>query len=216
MYKCLNENDFIAVTETKLSNIDLVEVEGYTFFSVNRTRAKHASGGVGLFVRDSLCSFVQQVSITSEFSMMVEIDKKLCGQNILLCVVYIPPESSPYSSMDMFDDLENQFLESEMFCNGAEICMLGDFNGRTAQLSDLLEKDDHVDRVSSVSEMLDCLNNAVCDLPDVELKRCSSDSCTNNYGYRLVDMCKNMGVVIVNGRFGADRGVGKPLVMVKV
>ena len=139
----------------------------------------------------------------------MEIDKKLCGQNILLCVVNIPPESSPYSSMDMFDDLENQFLESEMFCNGAEICMLGGFNGRTAQLSDILEKDDHVNRVSSVSEMFDCLNNAVCDLPNVELKRCSSDSCTNNYGYRLVVMCKNMGVVIVNGRFGADRGVGK-------
>ena len=90
--------------------------------------------------------------------------------------------------MDTFDDLENQFLESVMFCNGAEICMLGDFNGRTAQLSDILEKDDHVDRVSSLSEMFDCTDTAVCDLPDVELKRCSADSCTNNYGYRLVNV----------------------------
>ena len=76
--------------------------------------------------------------MTSEFGMMMKIDKKLCGQNVLLCVVYIPPESSPYSSMDIFDDLEYQFLESEMFCNCAEICMLGDFNGKTAQLSDIL------------------------------------------------------------------------------
>ena len=76
--------------------------------------------------------------------------------------------------MDMFDDLENQFLESEMFCNGSQICMLGDINGRTAQLSDILEKDDHVDWVS-LSEMFDCINTAVCDLPDVELKRCSAD-----------------------------------------
>ena len=63
--------------------------------------------------------------------------------------------------------------------------------------------------MSSLSELFDCINTAVCDLPDVELKRCSPDSCANNYGYRLVDLCKNMGVVIVNGRFGAERGEGK-------
>ena len=83
--KYLNENDFIAVTETKLSNTDLVEVEGYTFFSVNRS-AKHAPGGVGLFVHNSLCSFVLQVNMTSEFSMMMEIDKKKCVVKIYYCV----------------------------------------------------------------------------------------------------------------------------------
>ena len=87
--KYLNENDFIAVTETKLSNTDLVEVEGYPFFSVNRARAKHASGGVGLFVRNNLCSFVQQVSMTSEFSMMVQIDKKIVwSKYIIVCGVH--------------------------------------------------------------------------------------------------------------------------------
>jgi hypothetical protein len=35
------------------------------------------------------------------------------------------------------------------------------------------------------------------------------DTKTNNYGHKLVDMCKNIGLIIVNGRCGKDAHIGK-------
>jgi hypothetical protein len=45
--------------------------------------------------------------------------------------VYIPPEYSRYSSPDAFSQIENEYLEfTEKFKN---ICLIGDFNARTAE-----------------------------------------------------------------------------------
>ncbi|MEW8152430.1 MAG: reverse transcriptase family protein [Candidatus Thiodiazotropha endolucinida] len=38
----------------------------------------------------------------------------------------------------------------------------------------------------------------------------SSDKKKNNTGYRLLDICKNNNLTILNGRFGRDQNVGKP------
>jgi hypothetical protein len=205
----LNDRDIIAVTETKLRNGDVIEFDGFTFFHVNREHAKHASGGVELFVRDNLSSFVQQLHTTSDFCLMIEINDELCGQNVLLRVVYIPPESSPYSSIELFDELENHILDSAPFCKGAALCMLGDINSRTGQLCDILEIDKTIDNLCTDQDMFECGSRTVSELENVGTDRSSRDVHINNYGYRLISLCKNLGVVIANGRIGDDKGIGK-------
>ena len=41
----------------------------------------------------------------------------------------------------------------------------------------------------------------------VPLHRQSRDKKTNNHGYRLLDICKNNNLVLVNGRFGPNSGL---------
>ena len=42
----------------------------------------------------------------------------------------------------------------------------------------------------------------------IQLHRTSMDKHTKNNGYRLVEICKNNNLTILNGRFGQDKGIG--------
>jgi hypothetical protein len=42
----------------------------------------------------------------------------------------------------------------------------------------------------------------------IPLNKTVKDSIVNNYGYKLVDLCRNNDIYIVNGRIGSDRHVG--------
>jgi hypothetical protein len=53
------------------------------------------------------------------------------NSDLLLGIVYIPPEYSRYSSRDAFSQIENEYLEfTEKIKN---ICLIGDFNARTTE-----------------------------------------------------------------------------------
>jgi hypothetical protein len=41
-------------------------------------------------------------------------------------VVYIPPDNSIYSNIDMFNDIENTLLDNDL-----QACLIGDFNAHT-------------------------------------------------------------------------------------
>ena len=89
--------------------------------------------------------------------------------------------------------------------------MIGDFNARTKALNefitedlynlDLYDNDEHVQQRAEDENML-------CDF-GIPQERYSCDNRTNNYGHKLIDLCKNFGVVIVNGRVGKDAYLGK-------
>lgn len=52
------------------------------------------------------------------------------NENIACGTVYIPPENSSYSSPKIFNEIENDLLSISI--NHKYICLLGDFNSRTA------------------------------------------------------------------------------------
>ena len=41
-------------------------------------------------------------------------------------------------------------------------------------------------------------------------QRSNTDTVTNSYGPKLIQFCKNMNLVIINGRCGKDKNIGKP------
>jgi hypothetical protein len=43
----------------------------------------------------------------------------------------------------------------------------------------------------------------------IPLKRISRDKKKNNHGYKLLDICKNNNLVMMNGRFDNDKIIGK-------
>ena len=74
------------------------------------------------------------------------------------------------------------------------ICLLGDFNARTASLPD--------------SAQYDALGN----LENQEFvlqQRSNQDNTVNKYGHKLLDMCKHLDLHIVNDRCADYKDVGK-------
>ena len=62
---------------------------------------------------------------------------------MLFGAVYIPPESSSYSSVSIFDTIENDIvsLNSE---NNYKICLFGDFNAHTSTANDFICINEHI------------------------------------------------------------------------
>ena len=90
------------------------------------------------------------------------------------------------------------------------IFITGDFNAQTANMRDcscadiLLDK--HLDLDQETLDYFDheayLLNN------NIQVNRVSKDRKTNNSGYKLVDICKNNNMYMLNGRYGQDARKG--------
>lgn len=127
----------------------------------------------------------------------------------MLGTVYIPPINSRFSSVDIFDDIEN-----EIFCLSKEnecVCLIGDFNSRRSTLRDYNESDETSQIFNNTKS--DINFNWVSDELDVQslekyglsIERKSKDNIVNSYGKRLVEVCKHCNMIILNGRSSSDQ-----------
>ncbi|CAG2200770.1 unnamed protein product [Mytilus edulis] len=93
----------------------------------------------------------------------------------------------------LFYELETQIIKYSDEC--PNIFVFGDFNARTAHLNDFVENDLLHD---SILDRVDELFAYVADetLPD----RSNPDPGTNDYGTKLINLCKCSGLRILNGR----------------
>ena len=66
-----------------------------------------------------------------------------------LGTVYIPPSNSRFSSVEIFDDIEN------------EIFNLGDFNSRVSTLRDFIDVDDSLSQLCNIAQNNSNFNGAV-------------------------------------------------------
>ena len=90
------------------------------------------------------------------------------------------------------------------------VLLAGDFNARTSELRDFTENDEFLaDIFYFDSETCNFFSQANSLEPyNIAITRQSHDKHTNNHGYKLIDICKNNNIFILNGRFGNDRGMG--------
>ena len=126
-------------------------------------------------------------------------------EDVLIGVVYIPPEFTSYSSQEAFNDIDfdiRKFSRSYKY-----ISLAGDFNARTAELKDFsvfTEND-----FPSGGEYL--LENYISFLTDsnLPLNRKNIDKGKNNFGKLLINLCKGQNLFIMNGRVGNDSNIGE-------
>jgi len=123
-------------------------------------------------------------------------------------VIYIEPENSDYAKSDIFECLENALLS---YIDDKCILLLGDFNSRTGSINDFINCDhynfDVNDDDLKVAERID--NEDLLLEYGIPKCRSSTDRKCNNYGHKLINMCKNLGLMIANGRCGKDAFIGK-------
>lgn len=200
-------NDLFVVIESKLDDCDLpnIEIPNFKYIAKNRKKSRHKSGGIGIYVSDTFFPHVKVVDTDYNNSLWLLIDDTVIGFKFLLGIVYIPPESSNYSNINLFDSLEDEIISlSTTPNNRIPVCICGDLNAWSGEINDYVNVDndslpnfglnnDHIRDNLKCIESLDAL--------DIHLTRKSMHKKTNNYGYRLVDLCKNTNLFIANGRF---------------
>jgi hypothetical protein len=203
----IQDYDLVCLSETKLSDFDSIAIPGFEIMVLNRNGLNKKSGGIAVLIRSKFSQNFKQLKGDSNYVLWFACDLALTGDPIVFGAVYIPPQDSPYYRSEHIDLIE-QDLVNLTSDNDARVCLLGDFNARTGLMNDFVLIDDFV--TACVDTELNALNKASC-ISDLgfDLDRCNRDLKTNNSGHRLVEMCKNFGIHIVNGRCGADRNVGK-------
>ena len=141
------------------------------------------------------------------WSLWFRVHKDVFGLDTLFGIVYIPPEKSRYSSIDMFDEIGSQIIASTK--EDISVRIMGDFNARCGKLNDVLSFDpDAIDLTNDFIEKQIGYEQTLLDFVH-NFNHVSMDIESKTYGHRFVDMCKNMGLLIANSRSGKNGMLGK-------
>ena len=198
--------------ESKLDEYDKIEVPGYVFYSKPRTEKYiRKSGGVGFFVRKNIAPCIDIMESNCEYVFWIKLNKSFfCNfdNDIVLGVMYIPPNQSKFFNDDEYFKFENEISSK---CSEFTYCMLfGDVNAHTSCLTDYVMLDDFLTNQFIFDEnVLHDFNSTDLLLKEgFPIKRISKDKKVNTNGLKLLETCKSNNLYIVNGRVGSDKNVG--------
>ena len=121
------------------------------------------------------------------------------NEDALFCYVYVRDPKSQvlrHEEIDFFEILEQNIAKYQ---NLGKTFVSGDFNAHTGQC---IESTDYLTYDCHLNNGLD--NNANINIP----VRVSKDTVLDNYDRKLLDLCKSTGLLIGNGRLGADKHSG--------
>ena len=173
--------DIIGIAETHLLREQVIEMDGYSWFSNNRNnihiRAKKGSGGVGFLVKkDILEQYSVQIEDDSiEGILWLKFVSKFKKTVLHTCVCYLPPHESS-RNVDADDFFDNLICQMHEYCQKEMFYICGDFNARYSDFQDFIEG---VDTIQS---------------------RHVIDFTSNKYGELLCDFMIDTNCCILNGR----------------
>ena len=100
MYIVIKQIDILALAETHLYKDDVLNINGYTWFGLNRKiihiNARKGSGGVGFLIRNDLLENYDVTILNKEHEgiLWLKLQHKYFDYTLLPCVCYLPPENS--------------------------------------------------------------------------------------------------------------------------
>ena len=203
--------DIICLAETKLDASDVISLDGYTFYSQpRRQKYMRKSGGLGFLVRNNISNHVKVVETETEYISWLKLSKQFHKheQDIMIASVYIPPQQSRFFSNDEFEVFEQEITS---VCSQYDyIFVMGDFNAQTGDLEDFTSADTFLSEFFHFDPQTVDYYDQKCALEryGVQVTRTTQDKKKNNSGFRLVDICKNHNLTILNGRYGQDKNLG--------
>ena len=203
-------HDVILLTECWTNQFSELTVNNFESFVLhrqeNKKNSKRNSGGIVLYIRNKYVSDDTLIFTSHDDILWVKISSSVLSLNndLHICLCYVVPDESSRQALietNIFDrKLESVVYIESKAQNEFSMLICGDFNARSSNNPDFVLDDD--------SHHMNVLPDEYT--PDQFMNRCSQDiGHVNNNGLLLLDLCKQTGVRILNGRVGDDKGVGK-------
>lgn len=212
----MHEHDICVFVETKLTDLDNINLpDDFDYVTKNRKQFKKASGGIVVIYKKGLGKNLKFYETESQFVLWFQISKSVLSLNfdVLFGCVYIPPENSKYSTLEAFEELENE-LDTLSKVEKLYVALIGDFNAKTSSLPDYVIPDESIVSLFDLDYDADILaylyDFQELTQNNISLQRVSKCACRpNNYGNRLLEMCKKNNIYIANSRIGLDKDKGE-------
>lgn len=194
--------DFICLTETWTndSNVNLVNLNNYSMYFSHRKhshqRSKRDSGGLIVYVKNSLKDGVSRVHSASDDLLWLKLNKNFfkTEKDIFLCTTYIAPSNSTYFTWQNIDTLDILEREIDKYSSCGHCILAGDTNCRTKCNNDFITNDssNFIPLPQSYTTQTQTMSNIPV--------RSNVDKTINDYGKWLLDLCVTKHLFIVNGR----------------
>ena len=215
----MGSHDVVIVTEAHLTpavSDSVVSLPGFRLIRVHRSEAaiKKNEGGVVVYVREELmpyCTVVARDNSAPGCEILWLRIGMLTGRSLLLAACYLAPEMSKVyplggpsnvareaAAITAFGRLQAGYAEHQIGTD--DLLIAGDLNARVAGVRDI-----------PLSDELDALRERFPQAgPDSQAyfgirERSSCDAKANMFGEHLGQLCRSLGLVILNGRVHGDR-----------
>lgn len=196
------QHDIVGIIESHTGEDYNLEIEGFcTKVSNNRTVCKRNNkyyGGLILCIRDGIKKGIEVMKSEDTESIWIRLDKLYFGMenDIFIGFAYVIPSNSTYTKKIDFDPMENIEKQVIKYSSKGKVVVMGDLNGRTADLSDYITRDEEIGDDNDNWYEIDCM----------ETNRSNQDKHVNAQGSRLLEMCVGNRLRILNGRTLGDLG----------
>ena len=212
---CANFN-IICLSETRQNQIDLSrsELSNYTCFIKEKTIPDHRYGGVHglcMLVDKKYTDHAKQLNDTqSPYILWIKFNKEAFGFACIIGAAYFPGVTSRHKDNRMFEAI-NKDIETLKYSYRLPICIIGDLNAHTGSLDDSFVIEHSVINNCELDEFAQELFDINTNMDSTHLcgKRTNKDSKVDDIGKQLINCCKLYDLKIINGRFGADKGIGE-------
>ena len=209
--------DIVFFSETWTNKNSVLKLEGFSKpickHRPRRRNAKRDSGGLCIFIKKEIRKGISVIDWEIfEDGVILKLDKSFFGfeQDMFLLCIYILPENSSRNSIITDVDSYEKLIDkiSELSSLG-EIVIMGDLNSRTSNLLDFNidnindDCEDDVNKDSSELVKADIINN------NMSIYRTNLDTGVNNNGKTLLKLTSMCNMILLNGRFGKDKDIGK-------
>ena len=210
----LNKSDLFIATETKADDNDILDIDGYTYFSKNRSPESYLRRcvGIGLYIRDSIAPFVEILKSDSSYALWFLIKKDFThfDEDAVVAAVYFPDDKSRFLNEDDTILFENEI--SSMCDKYKYVFLAGDWNSRVSELRDFsIPTNAHLNNLFDLdNELVESLDkHEILENLNIPLYRKSCDRKTNTNGLRLINTCRNNNIFIWNSRLFKDKDIGQ-------
>lgn len=135
--------DIVCFTEAKIDETDIILFPGFTaFYQPRKQKFLRKSGGIVVYVKDSLAKFVSKIESESDYVLWLSFSEGLLHNvdHLILGAVYIPPENSNFYNEEEIMAFENEV--TSLCSSHPHVMLTGDFNSRTANQCDYIQTDD--------------------------------------------------------------------------